>query len=171
MSGLMMAHNWFPDPYLTGRLVKPALTNAETAFRNDPFLMLNVKATGDGVTAADYVLSGLPSGTSLTLAANIDTSKSTEDFRPVIVVSDSWEWLGSTDMMHGVARKVSVAFTVPSDGKACLRFYAPGKTGQSCTFSRIILTESESWETIDAVIPANTAGGVFGYDLMPDPRG
>lgn len=167
MSGLTMIHNWFPDPYLTKRLVKPALENAETMFWNTPFRMMFVETSVDGFAAATYSVSGLPVGMDLTFAANIDTGNSTKDFAPLLVANSSFGFIAQSSSVHDIAMKMHVSFAVPSDGVVKLRFCAPPVGGESCTFSRVILTESASWDLVDGLVPTHVQGGVFGYDLMP----
>lgn len=166
-----MIHNWFPDPYLTGRLVKPESENAETEFWKNPFRMMNVETSVDGFAAATYTVSGLPVGMNLTFAANIDTRNSTKDFAPLLVANSSLGVITQSESVHDTARKIHVSFAVPSNGVVKLRFCAPPVGGEHCTFSRVILTESASWDLVDGLVPTNTQRGVFGYDLMPYPRG
>lgn len=164
---MTIAHNWYPDPYMRNTKMAREAENATWELWSSPFPMMNVTAKNSSFAAVSVNVSNLPPGVGLTLAANIDASDTSKDFRPLIVTDMSYKVLAQTDTMHDVNANLVIGFTVPSDGRVKLRFCAPPAAGEDCTFSRVILTETDAWGLIDGLIPVWSGERTFGYDLMP----
>lgn len=167
MSGLALIHNWFPDPYLTGTKTKPELENATVEYWTSPFMMVNVKALKDGFSAATWTITGLPADKGLTACVRYDASGHTGAFRPLIVTKSDFVSIASSAEITGVSGISTVPFTVPSDGIIKLRLSAPNKAGEDTAYSRVMITETATFDQINALIVGNM---VFGYNLMPAPR-
>ena len=170
MSGLMLMHNWFPDPYLTGTVKPSVVSSAEWAYWDSPYPMLNVRSKDGDYHYVEYRLAGLPPGIPVRLSAFMDASETTVAFNPLMLLTSQYEVLDLGEQVSGVTRTVTVDATVPSDGVLYLRFYSTKKTGEQATYSRVMLTEAGTYAEVDRIIPAAASGGVFGYALMPDPR-
>lgn len=171
MSGLILAHNWFPDPYLTGTVKPSAVSNVKWAYWDSPYPMLNVKSLDGDYRYAEYRIAGIASGIPVRFSAFMDASKTTVDFNPLMLLNSQYAVLDRGENVSGVIRTVTVDATVPSDGVLYLRFYSTKNTGEQATYSRIMLTEASTYDEVDRIVPAAASGGVFGYRLMPSPRG
>lgn len=163
-----MIHNWFPDPYLTGAKVSYSPENATVEYRTSQFPMVSVKAVKDGFSAATWTMSGLPAGEKLTACVRYDASGRTGAFFPIIVTAADWGKLGESGYATGDTGISKASFTVPQDGVIKFRLSAPGKAGEDTAYSRVMITETATFDQINALIVGNM---VFGYDLMPYPRG
>ena len=168
MSGLALIHNWFPDPYLTNRLTHSAPENSTVEYWDTPFPMTNIKTVADGFSSATWIISGLPAGEDVTACARYDASGCIGRFRPVIVVDQSWKLLAQSEERSGGAGIEQVRFAVPQDGVVKLRLCAPNKAGENASYSQVMVTETATFDQINALLTGNM---VFGYNLMPDPRG
>ena len=162
----MLMHNWFPNPYLVSSGAKPNLEKCTAQYWTNP-PQLNLAATSESVGYARWQIDGLPAGESLTASALVVNKANGERNQAIQVFNSSWSPLLVLYAEANTDRKLSGEFTVPSNGTVMFRLCSPAGAGKSMTYQRIIITESSTWEQVDALVPSNQP---FGYKLMPTDR-
>ena len=166
MSGLTMIHNWFPNPYLVGSGAKPNLDHCTAQYWTNP-PQLNLEATSERIGYARWQIDGLPAGESLTASALVANRANGERNQAIQVFDSSWSPLLVLYAEANTDKNLAGEFTVPSDGIVLFRLCSPAGAGKSMTYQRVIITESSTWEQVDALVHWNQP---FGYRLMPRDR-